>query len=342
MKKVLYAIAAAIVMALAFLLAFLGSRNSHPTSGLTIIVGTSEGSAHDIYARLIAPYLGKYLDPSGQTVLVENLIGGNGLFAAAYLARTVPRDATILGALSMGVFMPSGGANAFGFDPNSLTAVGGAASGVRLCVVNATTGVSVLGDARGKRLKLGSMQYGSFGLYARLLNSLVRTDFDIVSGYSGTPEIFLAMDRREVDGVCGVEWTTVVAQRPQWLNDKAVNVIVAFAPRSGSVHLPGYSGQVDDVRAYVSAGDIEIIDWITSELGTTRSYFASSSTPKDRLESIRSAFQKALGDPSLIEKAKNIKLPIAFISAQQVQQTVDSIVNVSPEVLEHVTSAMHP
>ena len=72
--------------------------------------------------------------------------------------------------------------------------------------------------------------------YAYLHNHTAGTKFDVVSGYQGTVDIALAMERGEVDGMCGWDWSSVKSQKSDWVRDKKINVLVqvSLEPSAGA------------------------------------------------------------------------------------------------------------
>src|SRR5579862_405690 len=62
-------------------------------------INSSVGGGYDLYARLLARHMGKYI-PGDPTIVPKNMVGASGLRLANWLASAAPRDGTVIGAVS--------------------------------------------------------------------------------------------------------------------------------------------------------------------------------------------------------------------------------------------------
>src|SRR5690606_10365173 len=82
-------------------------------------------------------------------------------------------------------------------------------------------------DARRQETIIGSVaEGGSTRDYAYLHKNTSGLKLKIVSGYKGTPAVTLAMERGEVDGICGIDWSSLRSQKAEWVRDGKLNVLV--------------------------------------------------------------------------------------------------------------------
>ena len=94
-------------------------------------------------------------------------------------------------------------------------------------------------------------------LFASLLRSVFGAKTQIVSGYPGTNEISLAMERGEVEGRCGWAWGSVKVSRADWLATKKINVILQIALQPAP-DLPGVPLIMDLARNDAGTPNAEV------------------------------------------------------------------------------------
>ena len=62
-----------------------------------------------------------------------------------------------------------------------------------------------------------------------MLNNVLGTKFKLVIGYPGSREITLAMERGEVQGVCGIGWTGIEILYPEWFAKGTIKPLVQLS-----------------------------------------------------------------------------------------------------------------
>ena len=226
-RKVSYAFVAGAVLAAA------PAHAADYYGGKTIefVVGGDAGGGYDIYARAVARHLGRHI-PGNPTIIVKNMPGAGSTRAGVYIGTVAPKDGNTLGAMMPGAIMgpllddrPN-----TQFDPTKVIYIGTADSGVRVCVTFQNSKIKTFEDARKTKTILGATAAGGATRdYAYLHNKTAGAKFDVVSGYQGTVDIGLAMERGEVDGLCGWDWSSVKSQKADWIRDKKLNVLVQVA-----------------------------------------------------------------------------------------------------------------
>src|SRR4029079_9541819 len=196
----------------------------------------SPGGAYDLYARLLARHLGKHI-PGNPTVVPESMPGAGSLRAASFLYSAAPKDG-----LTIGTFSRTTGINplldpALKFDGAAFTWLGSITDEVSTCVTWNTSPIKTWQDFLTKPVTLAGQGASSqIDQFARLYKNLFGAPIKIVTGYPGTNEISLAMQRGEVDGMCALSWSTIETRYPEWLRDKKVNVLVQEALEKHPAH----------------------------------------------------------------------------------------------------------
>jgi tripartite-type tricarboxylate transporter receptor subunit TctC len=194
---------------------------------ITIVVGSSAGGGYDTYARLLTRFFSKHM-PGNPTIVTQNMPGAGSNLMSAYVANVAPKDGTVIGANFAGAILePLIGQNPSGkYDPSKLNYIGSANSDIFLCLARADAPVKTFADAFTHELILGaSADGGSTRDFPVLLNNLLGTKFKIVSGYPGTREIGMAIEKGEVQGQCGTGWSSLISTHPEWVRDHTVNIL---------------------------------------------------------------------------------------------------------------------
>jgi tripartite-type tricarboxylate transporter receptor subunit TctC len=267
---------------------------------ITISVGFAPGGSYDFYPRVFARHMGKYI-PGHPTVVVQNMPGAGSLRAANYLFNVAPKDGTALGVVTQTVMLEE----AFGTPGVKYKAA-------EFTYIGRMTGVLetmiLWHEAQAKDMD-GVRKYetvaGSTGPtsptegYPRLLNAFAGAKFRIVTGFGGTAEIMLAMERREVDALEN-SWTSIVRTKKEWLDQKKIHVLVQAQLERNPV-LP-------DVPTLVEMGhtpdDRAALAFYTSSAAVSRSLLGTPGIPADRLAALRDAFMATTRDPQFLEDVK--------------------------------------
>ena len=310
--------------------------NAQYYAGKTIefIVGTGPGGGYDTYARVVARHMPKYIAGT-PTIAVKNLPGAGSAKAAAMIASVSPKDGTSVGIVFPGVIIGpvlDPGMTKL-FEPSKFIYIGSADSGTRVCVTYATSKIKTLADAQKMKTVLGaSAAGGSTRDYAHMLNHTTGTQFQVVNGYKGTADIFLAVERGEVDGLCGLDWSSLKAQRGSWIAEKKLNIIVQTAietePALNELKVPHIHQLIKN------EADRKAADLVMSQQVFGRPFILPPGTNPEAVKILREAFLKALADPALLAEAAKMRIDINPIDGERVQKLVESLYVMPQDVVE--------
>ena len=319
-------------------------RASDYFAGKTIewIVGGGPGGGYDIYARAVARHIGRYI-PGSPTVIVKNMPGAGSAKAAQYISTIAPKDGTSVAGIMPGAIMGPllDDRAAPLFDPTKVQYIGTANSGTRVCVTLKGSKIARFEDAQKVKAKFGgSAPNDSTFEYGYLHKHTSGAIWDIVPGYRGTPDMALAMERGEIDGVCGWDWSSFKSQRPDWLRDSKVNVLLQV---SIDPHPELTAMGVPTVFQFVtSEADRKIVELVISQTVFHRSYIAPPGTPAAPLEVLRTAFDKTMTDPQFLEEAKKLRIDIEPLSGARVQEVVQKLYATPKDIVERARKAIRP
>jgi hypothetical protein len=179
---------------------------------------------------------------------------------------------------------------------------------------------------------------GSTWDYAWILKKLGGVDMKIVAGYKGTPELFLAMERGEVDGMCGYSMAALRADKPDWFRNKRLNFVVQFA-EDNDKELTELGAK--PIQSLVSGDKAKAAQLIMSQQIFARPYAAPPEVPAERLTALRKAFEDAVNSPEMRAEFEKINSPLAPISSEKLQdvikalyETPQSVVNLARQTLK--------
>jgi hypothetical protein len=164
--------------------------------------------------------------------------------------------------------------------------------------------------------------------------------WDMVSGYRGTPDMALAMERGEVDGVCGWDWSSFKSQKPDWLRENKANV---FLQVSMEPHPELTKMGVPSVFKYVkNDDDRKVVELVISQTIFHRSYIAPPGTSPEQLAVLRKAFDATMADPQFLTDAEKVRVDIEPLSGAKVQEVVAKLYAAPKEVVERARRAIRP
>ena len=197
---------------------------------IQLLIAYTTGGNYDLHARVLARHIGKYI-PGNPSVVPQNFAGAAGLRLANHLYTVAPKDGTTIGILARGsATEPILGNAAAQFDPRRYTWIGSVSDEVSVCVSWHTSKVKTFQDMLTTPFVVGGQGPSSdANLFAALLHNVFGAKTQIVSGYPGTNELSIAMERGEVEGRCGWAWGSVKVSHGDWLAAKKINVILQIA-----------------------------------------------------------------------------------------------------------------
>ena len=309
---------------------------------IELIVGGGPGGGYDIYARTVARHLSRYI-PGEPTIVVKNMPGAGSTKAAQYISSMAPKDGTAVGAIMPGAIMGPllDDRSKPAFDPTKVRYIGTANSGTRVCVTMKASKIKTFDDAQKIKAKFGgSAPHDSTFEYGYLHKHTSGAAWDIVSGYPGTPDMALAMERGEIDGICGWDWSSFKSQKPEWLRDNKVNVLLQVSldphPELTKMGVPG-------VFKYVkNAEDRKVVELVISQTVFHRSYIAPPETPPAQIAVLRAAFDKTVADPQFLADANRARIDIEPLSGAKVQEVVQKLYESPKDIVARAKKAIRP
>lgn len=336
MKKLTYL---AMIMALIVLTGWPANASTHDFyTGKTVrfIAGSLPGTGHDLYARAVARHFGKQL-PGNPRVLVQNIVGAGGVLALNHMYNVVKPDGLTVANFPGGnILLELTKEPGIQFHSTKLGWLGSANSEVAVCIARHDTGVKSLSDVSGtaKPFVVGAGGPGStLVLHPEAMNVVLGTNFKVIGGYKGVGEIYTALERREVDGICGNLWSTLKSGRPEWVPKGYVNVFI----QTGLDKHPEL-GEIPWIMDLVKKPeDRQFLEVLFAPMRMGRPFAAPPGTPPERLKLLRTAFLNTLKDPAFREEARRMQLEVEIVSTgEDVQSLIQRVFAVPPEIIQRI------
>jgi tripartite-type tricarboxylate transporter receptor subunit TctC len=300
---------------------------------VNLYIGFGAGGGYDLYSRLIARNIGDHI-PGKPNVVPNNMPGAGGLKVVSYMANVAPKDGTALAMPSDGVALEQVlAAKAPDYDAGKLQWIGRVASSTTIYMTWHTSPTKTFQDARKRETLLGSSGAGITVYMPRALNALSGTKFKLITGYRGSTEVLLAMERGEVEGGYSL-LSDFRARKGDWLREKKVNVLFFI----GGERVPDYPDVPLAHETAANEDDRQILKLLSAgDIG--RAIFTVPGVPAERVAVLRQAFDARHRDPAFIADAKKAKLDLEPMSGARLQQTVQEMVQFPKHLIERARAA---
>ena len=299
-----------------------------------IIIGAGPGGTYDIYSRLLAKHMGRFV-PGHPSMLVQSRAGAGGLIAANTIYNSEPKDGTVIGSFGETfVLRQAMGAPGIHFDSAKYKWLGSAISTAIACVARTDSAVATFQDiAAGKPLTVGTMAPGST-VYdtPAIINAAFGAQMKLVRGFEGVAAIVNATEAKEVDGYCA-SWLAMLTTG-RHLQLMEAGMIKPFLIMGDKTPDHPRLKQVPAAEMVAKSEEAkQLLRAMHAPSQITNPYMVHSDVPKDRVEALRRAFTMTFSDGEFLADAKKTRIEFTPSSSEQVAQVVQSIMNTPPDVL---------
>lgn len=333
-------VAAIAALAMAGMVSAPAQADFYRGKSIDFVVGANPGGGYDTYARAIARHMPRFI-PGSPGIVVRNMPGAGSGRAAAFMYTAAPRDGTTMASVFPGAVQgPLVDASLLErWDPTRFIYLASADSGTRTCATFHTSPTKTFADAQNRKTIMGaSAAGGSTRDYILLLNALAGTQFEMVAGYTGTVDIFLAMERGEVEGLCGIDWSSFRTQRAQWLEQNQTHLLAQFGtreePAMTEMGVPeGWTFLKDDEGR-------QIMEAVLAQQAFSRPYIAPPGTPTEAVQILRAAFSAVLRDDALLADAEKVNIDINPTDGIEVQNLVERMFATPQPIVEKMQAIL--
>ena len=303
---------------------------------ITLAIGFTPGGGYDLYARHLARHMGKFI-PGRPTIVPQNMAGAGSLRAANFIYSAAPKDGTAFGTFArttgLNPLLESGAT----FDGTKFTWLGSVTNDISLCVTWHTSKANTWENFLKYPTNLGGQAPSSEpDIFANLYKNVFGAPIKLVPGYPGTNEITLAMERGEVDGLCGLSWSTIQTRHLQWLKEKKINLLVQASfkkdPEIGNVPL------VMDLTK--DNEKLQILKLILAAQEMARPFAAPPDIPRDRAAALIAAFDATMKDADYLADAKKSRIDVNPVSGGDIDKLLAELYATPKDVIQKASQAI--
>jgi tripartite-type tricarboxylate transporter receptor subunit TctC len=296
---------------------------------MQLLIGFGPGGGYDLYGRAVARHLGRFI-PGNPTLVPQNMAGAGSVRAASSLYNAAPKDGTVIGTFSRGIIVDTLlGANKGQFEAQNFGWLGSVTNEVSVCGFSRSSGIRTFDHMLSKDTTVGSSGTADdLGVYANVLRSVFGARLRLITGYPGTADILLAVERGELGGLCGWSWSTLKS-RSKKLYDSgeiAVPVQLGLTPHEDLPNVPLITTLSRD------PAKVAVLKLIFSRQTLARPFAAPPGIPAERLGALRQAFDSTMKDKDFLAEAQKLDLEVRPVSGAEIDALVANLARTPPEI----------
>ena len=298
---------------------------------IKMIIGSGPGGGYDTYARLVGRHLGRHV-PGNPKFLAQNKNGAASIVATNFIMNVAPKDGTVVGGVQRTIALVQlTGRKGPKYNAADIEWLGSLAKEAGVCAVATHAGVTKFEDAYTKKFAMGGLGQNASEFWPALFNNLLGTQFRLIKGYPGTPQLHLAIQRKELDGVCQ-SWASFREVGGKYVADGNIKPLVQVAlqpdPDMQKLGVPMLTdlisaenlakGQnVEDVRTFFK------LTIVPTVMG--RPFMMAKGVPKARLDAMRKGFYAMVKDPLFLADAKKLRRKVQLVTGEEIGEMVEEL-----------------
>jgi tripartite-type tricarboxylate transporter receptor subunit TctC len=311
---------------------------------INVVAAASAGSLYDLYARLMAQFMGKHI-PGNPSFIVQNMPGAGSIIGANYIYNISKPDGFTIGAIQPSIYFNQLQKQAeVKYDWGRFTWIGSSDKSDHLLYMRADLPYKSLADIRRAKEppKCGSTGAGTSGSYMpKLLEETLGTKFAVVAGYQGGGEIDLAVERGELQ--CRALTIQAYHSREPyhtWRKSGFARILMQSGktrdPRLADV--PTLYELMDEYKT--PEAERRLLPLVLAATDFGRPIVAPPGVAADKAKILRDAFMKTMSDPELLAEAKRKNFDITPTTGEELEALAKQVISQSPEVVERVKILM--
>jgi tripartite-type tricarboxylate transporter receptor subunit TctC len=303
---------------------------------ISVNVGTTAGGGYDLDARVISRHLGRFI-PGEPTLVVQNAPGARGLSNVNRTYASGRRDGTVVTIVQRGLLTaPWLAPQGIQYDVFKFNWLFSTAAEAGVAIVWHESPNFNAKDILQKEIVVGGA--GDSTIIPQVLNFTIGTKFKMVSGYPGTADLVLAMQRREIEGIGYYSWSNIAAKNPDWIRDKKIRVLL----QTGTKRLPDLPDVPTVTELVTSPAMRQVQDLWLAPIDTARPYAMPPEVPMERVEAVRKAFFEMVKDAQFIEDARKSGMTVDPRTAQDIMAMLERFRQTPTDVIEQARKAVDP
>jgi len=303
---------------------------------VAMIIGFGPGGGYDLWGRTVGRHIGRHL-PGAPTVTPQNMPGAGSYAAASYIFNIAPKDGSVLGIIARDAALgPLSGATGARFDPTRLSWIGTPTKETNVCVAYHTSQVKSVLDLYDKQLIVGDTGPGTgTRSYPKALNELLGMKFKLVGGFPASSDVFLAMERGEVEGICE-SLDSIKIRRPDWIPTRKISILF----QGGAEPNPELDGVPFVLDLALTGEQRQALEFLYAGQGIGRPFVAPPDLPPDRLKMLRDAFKATMTDPAFVAEAQKSKLDLEPEDGEHLAVLIAKIYATPKPIVDKITGML--
>ena len=303
---------------------------------IALITAASAGGGYDQYARLLSRHMPRHI-PGEPPMVVQNMVGAEGIKAANHLYNLAAQDGTVIGGLSRNTglarFYDFNNA-AIQFDARRFHWLGSPQQEIGLFIVNARTGVKTAADLKTRELSVSSTAHNSpSSIYSRMLNALYGTRLKPIDGYDGSQACLLAVERNEVDAhISGGSSAAFRSRIAPWLQTGSARVVMQM----GMVRDAAFADIPTTLELLSAPADRQLFEIGFIEQVMGRPFVVGPGVPAERVALLRDAFDATMQDRDFLADAGKERIEIAAVDGATINAALDRAYTAPADVVERL------
>jgi tripartite-type tricarboxylate transporter receptor subunit TctC len=304
-----------------------------------LVIGYPAGSGYDVHARLLARHMARHI-PGEPTIIPQNMLGAGSIRAANFVYNVAAKDGLTIGAINRSVplapLLGTTEKEQSQFDPLKFGWVGSMNSTVSIGIVWAASGITSFDELLKREVIVAAAAPASDSyVFAHILNNIVGTKLKIVSGYQGSTENYLALERGEATGYMGTSYSSLKSTKPDWIRDHKVNILVQVS-LAKDPELPN----VPLVMDFANDSQKQALELILAPQQAGRPYMSTPDVPPDRLKALQAAFMATMKDPAFAREAEKETIDIDPMDGPAVLALLTKLYKSPPAVVKAAQEAL--
>jgi tripartite-type tricarboxylate transporter receptor subunit TctC len=256
-----------------------------------------------------------------------------------FLNATAPRDGSVIGLVHASLpFAPLYGIQGARFDAMKMNWIGAMDSSPGICVAWHQSPIKVWDDLFKREFIVGGSGAGSqMEILPQVINKLFGTKIKVISGYPGGNDVFLAMERGEVQGRCGSIISGINATRPDWFAQKKVSIPIQIGMTRNRLfpNVPALGELAKDEHTR------QVLQLVLSPMDMFGPIVAPPGVPAERVAILRAAYQATMRDPKFLAEAARLKLDVAEVSGDRINMILKTAYGMPPRAITAAREAMN-
>ena len=300
---------------------------------IDLYVSSIAGGGYDQYARLLAKHIVRHI-PGEPTMIVQNMVGGEGIRAANHLASAAEQDGTAIGALSRNIgtvqlFQPG-----IQFDARQFHWLGSLQQEIGLFIISTRKGLRSLDDVRKREVTASSTSRNApNSVYPRMLNALYGTKLRPIEGFPGSPEALAALERGQVEAyVSGGTSAATLARIMPWLKNGSARALMQMGMKRDD----SFPDVPTAIEVMATAEAKQMFEIVFTDQVMGRPFVAPPGVPADRVAALRAGFDRTIKDAAFLAEAAAQNMEIDPVTGIAINALLERVHAAPPAVIARI------